>query len=272
MADLTKSLRVLVVDDEPYVCSAMRRAINAWAKARGLPPIAADLYFDGADGFNAFLVAGEEGEFYDLVVSDTNMLRMGGIEMLEKMRVAGSKVHFVLMSGANEDGEASKAAVTYAATFIDKPFETGHLRDILNGFFPPAPEPTVTLVPETPPRHVLIVHDVDANSDVIVRHLETGFGLQITAHSVCDAEEGLAYLRAHPETDAVIAANGMRGRSGLEFLMDLRKGGNKVPFALTSTRGSEFLTDAARDSDAEVFVWPVDWMVWAKWLREKLSL
>lgn len=128
------------------------------------------------------------------------------------------------------------------------------------------------LVPDPPPKHVLIVHDVAMDSDVIVRHLETAFGTRISPHSVIDVEQALVYLRAHPETEAVIAANGMRNRSGLELLMDLRKNGNEVAFALLSTRPTELLTDAADHYGADILVWPVDWMVLADWLQKKLSL
>jgi CheY-like chemotaxis protein len=80
---------VLVVDDEPAICRATHRLLEAY----GYTVLEAE---DGADGFRAFQARRPE---IALVLSDVVMPGMDGRALYDAVRASGSAVPFLFMSG-----------------------------------------------------------------------------------------------------------------------------------------------------------------------------
>ncbi len=104
--------RVLVVDDEPPILMAVDEVL----RAHGFVVDVAQ------DGVAALATLEATGGRYDLVLTDLNMPRMGGHELLGRLSEAGTLAPVVLMSGV---GDRTSAEVV--AGFLTKPFTTAEL-------------------------------------------------------------------------------------------------------------------------------------------------
>lgn len=121
-----ESMRVLVVDD----CRAMRLIVLKHLVKAGLRGFS---YEEADNGLSALRAIKELRP--DLVISDLNMPRMNGMELLEAIRAGGieSKVGFVT---SEDDPDTRKRAREAGALFlVSKPFTSQDLRDALSPHF-----------------------------------------------------------------------------------------------------------------------------------------
>jgi CheY-like chemotaxis protein len=103
-----RMLKILIVDDDRWLASALKRAL-----CNHRPVVETDS-----------VVAARrlrEGEWFDVVVSDYNMPRMTGLELLATAREMRDPPIFVLMSG-DDDLEAVGAEAV-----LQKPFKMSDL-------------------------------------------------------------------------------------------------------------------------------------------------
>lgn len=116
-------LRVLLVDDEPFIVQGLSVLVD-WA----------------AEGFEIVATAsdGEEAVAYlkenkvDLILADIKMPVMTGIELLEKIRNENlSDAYFVILSGYSDFSYAQKAMRYKCMEYVLKPVEKGQLLEIL---------------------------------------------------------------------------------------------------------------------------------------------
>lgn len=127
--------KLLIVDDSRM----LRKAISNLM--RGVGFISIDEAPDGAAALNLFRVGR-----YDLVLSDCNMPRLGGFELLRTIRhgTLRSDTAFVLLSGDLTVGRMVQAMRAGANGFIAKPFSAEALcAQVLRivAAMPPASEP-----------------------------------------------------------------------------------------------------------------------------------
>jgi len=117
--------RVLLVDDEPNILSALRRSLSA-IDARQLDGEA--LHFEMFTSPEAAISRSDEQDF-DLVISDYRMPSMNGVEFLARIMELQPSVPRVIISGY-ADREAIIAAVNtvHLARFIEKPWDDQVLR------------------------------------------------------------------------------------------------------------------------------------------------
>jgi two-component system OmpR family response regulator len=101
---------VLVVDDEPGVREMLTDALHL----QGYKVTAV------GDGFEALkeLRAG----VFDLVVSDINMPKVDGYEMLERMRNVGDATPVILLTARGEKADLARGFRTGADDYVTKPF------------------------------------------------------------------------------------------------------------------------------------------------------
>ncbi|HEX6764710.1 MAG TPA: sigma-54 dependent transcriptional regulator [Polyangiaceae bacterium] len=104
--------RVLVVDDEV----ALRRALMRMLEGRGMQVVSA------GDGVEALEVL--EREIVDVAVVDLMMPRVGGLELLERVRERHAGTEVVLMTAFGDVETAVKAVQAGAYHFLTKPFRS----------------------------------------------------------------------------------------------------------------------------------------------------
>jgi len=117
--------RVMLVDDEPNILSALRRSL-ATIDARQLDGEA--LLFETFTSPEAAINRSDEQDF-DLVISDYRMPSMNGVEFLARIMELQPSVPRVIISGY-ADREAIIAAVNtvHLTRFIEKPWDDEDLR------------------------------------------------------------------------------------------------------------------------------------------------
>jgi two-component system response regulator FlrC len=123
-ASASGPLRVLVVDDDDEMRSLLRRSLE----------------FDGhhvteRDRGTQVLKALREAPF-DLVILDNRMPGLNGLELLPALRREFPYVPVLLVTAFGGRQVASNALRLGAASYLEKPFRLGQLRDAIAGLVP----------------------------------------------------------------------------------------------------------------------------------------
>jgi len=117
--------RILLVDDEPNILSALRRSLSA-IDVRELDGEL--LCFETFTSPEAALLRCEEQDF-DLVISDYRMPSMNGVEFLLRMMETHPAVPRVIVSGyADRDAIIAAVNEVQLIRFIQKPWDDDKLR------------------------------------------------------------------------------------------------------------------------------------------------
>lgn len=111
--------RVLVVDDEDGV----REVLSRFLAERGYIVDAAE---DGQQALEKILNAAP-----DIVFLDLKMPRLGGIDVLKRLREEGVNVAVITISGHADEDTALESLRLGAADFINKPFDLEYLETSL---------------------------------------------------------------------------------------------------------------------------------------------
>ncbi len=111
--------KILVVDDE----KSLRELLSILLQREGYRVDQA------ADGATAFSMAQETA--YDLIVSDIQMPKMTGIELLRQLRDQGDDVTIMMITAFSSTEEAVKAMKLGAYDYITKPFKNDEIRLVI---------------------------------------------------------------------------------------------------------------------------------------------
>ena len=109
-------LNILVVDDDVFI----RKIVQDRLKMEGYTVTTAE---DGKAGWEKFLK-----NTYQLIITDINMPRINGVELLNKILTTKIKVPTVVMSGGLSEAMEALVKETGASAFLRKPFS---LRDLV---------------------------------------------------------------------------------------------------------------------------------------------
>ena len=113
------SNRILVVDDE----SAVRLLIASTLVRSGYHVDTAE---DGEMGWEALL-----SKSYDLLITDNNMPKVSGVELVKKLRSANLTVPVILVSGAMPTQELNRHPWLQVAATLLKPFTGDDLLEVV---------------------------------------------------------------------------------------------------------------------------------------------
>ena len=111
--------KILVVDDE----NSLRELLTILLQREGYQVDQA------ADGAVAFVMAQETA--YDLIISDIQMPRMTGIELLRQLREQGNDVTVMMITAFSSTEEAVEAMKLGAYDYITKPFKNDEIRLVI---------------------------------------------------------------------------------------------------------------------------------------------
>lgn len=115
-------MRVLVAEDERITRMSLQRHLEAWGHEVTVSE-------DGAAAWDVF----QSGEF-DAVLTDWQMPRMDGLELVRRIRAADVPrfVYVVLLTSRSETDDLIAGLDAGANDFLKKPFDRGELRARLN--------------------------------------------------------------------------------------------------------------------------------------------
>ncbi len=114
-----QKIRLLVVDDNPQALRLVRMLLH---------DIGCTQVYTAKDGREALDFLGSCDELVDAVISDWNMPRMAGIELLKQIRTVFPDMPFLMLTG-RATIEAVKEARTHGVTaYLAKPFSPDQLQ------------------------------------------------------------------------------------------------------------------------------------------------
>ncbi|MFZ1613416.1 MAG: ATP-binding protein [Holophaga sp.] len=114
-------LRILVVEDEAYLLETLEDAlVGAGAQAAGA--------LSGEAAWRLF-----QEQAFDCILSDQRMPGCTGVELLDRIRKAGSTVPFILASGQELESQKDLLKVDPNLRLLAKPFSIAVLRELIAG-------------------------------------------------------------------------------------------------------------------------------------------
>ena len=152
---------ILVVDDEPELCRALSKLLTR----NGYEVLTA------GNGEDALKILRQQT--VHLVLSDLQMPRMGGLDLLKAAQVIAPDVEFVIITGHGTIETAVDAMKTGAYDFVEKPFSTSTTLKVVRK----ALEKQRLIAENRELRQRLeeiqSINDIIGNSDVMRRAVET---------------------------------------------------------------------------------------------------
>jgi len=119
-----KTYKILIVDDE----SGIRELLSDLLIFLGYQP------FIAADGREALeLIARNEP---DLIITDINMPKMDGIELLRRVKKQNAKLPVLLISGYKMGNDPLEAVESMADGFLAKPFDIDQIKNLISKLLP----------------------------------------------------------------------------------------------------------------------------------------
>jgi FixJ family two-component response regulator len=109
------------VDDDPYVCKALRRLLRSSGYA-------VDMHVSGAEFLRQLAQRTP-----DCVVLDMHMPDMNGFEVQAEIRHRGIDTPVIIMSGHATPGAYSEALASGACAYICKPIDAADLLGAIHG-------------------------------------------------------------------------------------------------------------------------------------------
>jgi CheY-like chemotaxis protein len=111
--------RILVVDDEPLVCDAMKMMLTFDGHA-------VQTASNGADALALF-----DKEKFDLIITDFSMPVMKGDELAMAIKTRDPKQPIVMITAYAETFQGNMAALSGVDFIISKPFLLENLREVI---------------------------------------------------------------------------------------------------------------------------------------------
>jgi two-component system chemotaxis response regulator CheY len=112
-------LSVLVVDDEPQVTRTVKEMLRDMKVTQ---------VFTAKDGREALEMLDAFQEDLNLVITDWNMPRMTGIELLTQVRTVDPDIAFLLLTGRADRESVLEARQQGVSAYLRKPFSAEQLR------------------------------------------------------------------------------------------------------------------------------------------------
>ncbi len=234
----TKPARILIVDDEEKVMKATMRALRQ----------------DGYSISSAF--NGEEAlrmyseERFDLVITDRKMPRMGGLELVKRLKAKDPGARIIVLSGGISEAEELEFLCSGALGIMSKPFDNAEIRKNVasalsvkrGGFAKEEPVSETRMGKKS-----LNVLYVDDDPDIRDSIKDVMPMLGHTCQTAADGKEALEAIAAG-SFDVVISDFHMPVMNGLDMLRQIKKDRPDLPvimlFAATGDDDIELVRSA----------------------------
>ncbi len=119
--------RILVIDDMPSIRDLVKNTL----KAMGFKNI--QEAGDGEEGLKVLMQSNNPGSSIQLVISDWNMPKMKGLDLLKHVRATAEwqNLPFVLLTSESERDQVTEAVLAGVSQYIVKPFSAKIFEDKL---------------------------------------------------------------------------------------------------------------------------------------------
>lgn len=123
--------RILVIDDMPSIRDLVKNTL----KVMGYKNIQEAA--DGEEGLKLLVQNNNPGMQIQLVISDWNMPKMKGLELLKQVRATAewSNLPFVLLTSESERDQVTEAVLAGVSQYIVKPFSAKIFEDKLKAAY-----------------------------------------------------------------------------------------------------------------------------------------
>ncbi len=125
LKDFIKTLNILYVEDEVSAREIFTKILKRFFNT-------VDARENGLEGYIAFKEKHLKNEKYDLIISDINMPKLDGMEMLEKIREIDPLVPVVFITARHEADVLLKAIELQISDFIIKPIDFDGITKVVN--------------------------------------------------------------------------------------------------------------------------------------------
>ncbi len=112
---------VLLVDDDADVLDITARILRATG-------LVVDVATDGEQAWSALC-----GGSYDLLITDHNMPRLTGVDLIKRMRAGPHEIPSMIISGGLPFDDENTPLIPQAGSFLSKPFSPSQLLDQVGG-------------------------------------------------------------------------------------------------------------------------------------------
>jgi len=117
-------LSILYVEDNDFVRESTMDLLDVYFDD-------IDIAYDGLDGLNKYKEYYEtHGEFYDIVLTDINMPKMNGIEMIENIHKLNDRQNIIVLSAHNEPDNLLRLIDLEITNFILKPIDIDRFQKV----------------------------------------------------------------------------------------------------------------------------------------------
>lgn len=120
---MARSKRIMVVDDE----AGIRNLLFEVLSGKGFKVTLAK---DGQDSLQQM-----RGHKFDLVITDIDMPRVNGLELLRRMKRAGRREKVIVMTGNTINQKKLEEETLPVITLLDKPFQMDTFLDAVSSAF-----------------------------------------------------------------------------------------------------------------------------------------
>jgi two-component system chemotaxis response regulator CheY len=119
--------RILVIDDMPSIRDLVKNTLKAMGY-KNLQEAG-----DGEEGLKILMQSNTVGSNIQLVISDWNMPKMKGLELLKQVRATAewANLPFVLLTSESERDQVTEAVLAGVSQYIVKPFSAKIFEDKL---------------------------------------------------------------------------------------------------------------------------------------------
>lgn len=118
----TKSKKVLVIDDEYFVCRSISKILDG-------SDVETDIAMSGREG-----LVKARGARYDLVLVDVKMSEMNGYVVVRMLKEITPEMPVLVISGYNTSHTAEQALNCGGVEFVPKPFTPDELKNVVDKY------------------------------------------------------------------------------------------------------------------------------------------
>ena len=117
---MPETKKIMVVDDE----AGIRNLLYDVLSEKGF---LVTLAKDGEDSLKHM-----RNKKYDLVITDINMPRLGGLELIRRMKREGREEKIIVMSGNTSDLSKNEKEISKVVALLNKPFQMNSFLEVVS--------------------------------------------------------------------------------------------------------------------------------------------